>query len=194
MYTLFILYSLTIEFRGIALPPRTEGACGALVSTPTKQRGNPLTALSLGNTVVPLPHAVVPDIDDQAVHLLRCAHKRASALFVAELSDRRLTPAQYLALTRLFDKHRVSQNHLGRMTAMDPATIQGVIQRLQLRGLVHREPDGNDRRRIMIALTDAGRSMVEQITDRVDALNDQILSPLSRSERDMFLGLLKRLR
>lgn len=153
-----------------------------------------MSALSHGNTVVPLAPSAVTDIDEQAVHLLRCAHKRASALFVAELSDRRLTPAQYLALTRLSDKGRVSQNHLGRMTAMDPATIQGVIQRLKSRGLVQREPDGNDRRRIMIALTDEGRAMVDQITEQVDSLNEQILSPLSHSERDMFLSLLKRLR
>lgn len=154
---------------------------------------------SLGNTdtVVPLhrPSAEPPgaDLDGHAVHLLRCAQKRASALFVAELGDKQLTPAQYLAITRLYNEKRASQNQLGRMTAMDPATIQGVVQRLMGRGLIERKPDGNDRRRVLLRLTEAGRTAVEEINDRVGAINDRILQPLSRSERELFIRLLKRL-
>ncbi|MDJ0607445.1 MAG: MarR family transcriptional regulator [Kiloniellales bacterium] len=132
-------------------------------------------------------------LDSQAVHLLRCAHKRASALFVAELGEKNLTPAQYLAITRLYDLKRVSQNQLGRMTAMDPATIQGVVQRLMGRGLVERHPDENDRRRVMLCLTSAGRAAVEEIKDQITAINDRILQPLSRGEREHFIRLLRRL-
>ena len=160
---------------------------------------------SLGNTeaVVPLHQpasaesasgeAASTDLDGQAVHLLRCAQKRASALFAAELGDKHLTPAQYLAINRLYDLKRVSQNQLGRMTAMDPATIQGVVQRLMGRGLLERKPDGKDRRRVLLRLTDAGRSTVEEINDRISTINDRILQPLSRPERDQFIHLLRRL-
>ena len=77
-------------------------------------------------------------LDDQTGHLLRCAHKRASAIFASILSDHQLTPPQYFAMVRLSEVGRLSQNHLGRMTAMHPATIQGVIQRLCERGLITR--------------------------------------------------------
>ena len=160
---------------------------------------------SFGNseTVVPLhrpanketasSEAAGTELDGQAVHLLRCAQKRASALFAAELSDKHLTPAQYLAITRLYDLKRVSQNQLGRMTAMDPATIQGVVQRLMGRGLLERKPDGKDRRRVLLRLTDEGRTTVEEVNGRISAINDRILQPLSRNERDQFIHLLKRL-
>ncbi len=160
---------------------------------------------SLGNTetVVPLHRpastdlvsneTLSTDLDGQAVHLLRCAQKRASALFVAELGDKQLTPAQYLAINRLYDLKRVSQNQLGRMTAMDPATIQGVVQRLMGRGLLDRRPDGKDRRRVLLRLTDTGRTTVEEINDRIRTINDRILQPLSRHEREQFIHFLRRL-
>jgi len=44
-----------------------------------------------------------------------------------------LTPTQFAALARLRELGDTTQNQLGRLTAMDPATIQGVIQRLLLR-------------------------------------------------------------
>ena len=49
-----------------------------------------------------------------------------------------LTPTQFAALVKVHDIGQVSQNQLGRLTAMDPATIQGVIQRLEARKLIER--------------------------------------------------------
>jgi DNA-binding MarR family transcriptional regulator len=96
-------------------------------------------------------------------------------------------------MVRLSEVGRLSQNHLGRMTAMDPATIQGVIQRLSKRGLIERLPDHNDRRRIVLELTAIGRKAIEGLQARMAEINDAILAPLSATERDVFIGLLKRL-
>ncbi len=56
---------------------------------------------------------------------------------------------QFAALVRLRDLGGVSQNQLGRLIAMDAATMQGVIKRLAARGLIRRRPDPNDRRRLI---------------------------------------------
>ena len=80
-------------------------------------------------------------VEQQIGHLLRRAHQRASAIFQETLDDKALTPMQFAALMRLHDDGSMSQNHLGRLAAMDPATVQGVIRRLQERGLVSRVPD-----------------------------------------------------
>jgi DNA-binding MarR family transcriptional regulator len=86
-------------------------------------------------------------LEEQVGHILRRAHQRATAIFMAELGDRfDLTPTQYAALVKLHDAGPQSQNQLGRLTAMDPATIQGVVRRLVERRLVERSHDRNDRR------------------------------------------------
>src|SRR3546814_19954400 len=72
-------------------------------------------------------------LDEQVSHLLRRAHQRASALFLTVLADAQLTPTQFFAMARLHEMGKLSQNRLGRLAAMDPATIQGVIRRLHER-------------------------------------------------------------
>jgi DNA-binding MarR family transcriptional regulator len=111
-----------------------------------------VNALDTTTTVSPLRTSASTALDEQIGHLLRCAHKRASAIFAAILNDHNLTPPQYFAMARLSEFGRLSQNHLGRLTAMHPATIQGVIQRLCERGLIARTPDPKNRRRILLRL------------------------------------------
>ena len=132
-------------------------------------------------------------LDEQAGHLLRLAHRRASAIFLSGLSGVGLTPAQFFAMARLHEMGEVSQNHLGRLAAMDPATIQGVVRRLIGRGLLKRKPDPRDKRRMIPRLTPKGRRIVIRLTDNARRVDDTILEPLAPKERAQFLALLKRL-
>src|SRR5258708_20722561 len=98
----------------------------------------------------PASDAVAPAgyvLEEQIGHLLRRAHQRATALFLETMAELDLTPTQYAALVKIGDVEEISQNHLGRLTAMDPATSQGVIRRLEARGLITLRPDPNDRPR-----------------------------------------------
>jgi len=132
-------------------------------------------------------------LDEQTGHLLRRAHQRASAIFLSELSDAGLTPAQFFAMARLHEMGEVSQNHLGRLVAMDPATIQGVVRRLIDRGLLKRKPDPRDKRRMIPRLTAKGRKIVTRLTDNARRVDETILAPLAPKERVRFVAMLKRL-
>jgi len=132
-------------------------------------------------------------LEDQVGHLLRRAHQRHTAIFQATIADQQLTPLQFAALMKLADVGEASQNHLGRLTAMDAATMQGVIKRLIARGLIARRPDPDDRRRLLLTLTDDGRVLVDVATARGHRISDETLEPLSPSERQTFLKLLRRL-
>ncbi|HEX9446411.1 MAG TPA: MarR family winged helix-turn-helix transcriptional regulator, partial [Dongiaceae bacterium] len=70
------------------------------------------------------------ELDAQIGFVLRRAHQRHVAIFAECLSDYALTPQQFSALAKIRETGGVSQNRLGRLTAMDPATILGVVQRL----------------------------------------------------------------
>jgi MarR family transcriptional regulator, lower aerobic nicotinate degradation pathway regulator len=133
-------------------------------------------------------------LEEQVGHLLRRAHQRATAIFMAELGDRlELTPTQYATLVKLREEGPQSQNRLGRLTAMDPATIQGVTRRLEERRLVERSGDPEDRRRTTLRLTGAGTALVERAMRLGPQVSDATLGELSPSERTRFLALLKRL-
>ena len=132
-------------------------------------------------------------LDEQAAHLLRRAHQRASAVFASLIGDSQLTPTQYFALVRLAEVGEISQNRLGRLAAMDPATVQGVTRRLMERGLIERKPDKTDRRRMLLRLTEEGRRLIAELSELAARTNQGILAPLSPSEQTLFLELLRRL-
>ena len=134
-------------------------------------------------------------LERQVGHLLRRAHQRATAIFLAGLGDTSgVTPTQFAALVKLFEVGAQSQNELGRLTAMDPATIQGVIRRLATRRLIERSGDPGDRRRTTLRLTLRGRALVERSIPLGIAVSARILAPLSAAERRQFLRLLRKLR
>jgi DNA-binding MarR family transcriptional regulator len=132
-------------------------------------------------------------LEDQVGHLLRRAHQRATAVFLARLDGAEITPTQFAALVKLADEGELSQNHLGRLTAMDPATIQGVIKRLKARGLIEGRADPADGRRTLLSLSSAGKRLVKRLIPRGFDVSADILAPLSPSERAQFLAMLKRL-
>jgi DNA-binding MarR family transcriptional regulator len=132
-------------------------------------------------------------LDESIGHLIRRAHQRASATFMTILADHHFTPTQFFAVARLRERGQLSQNRLGRLTAMDPATIQGVTRRLYDRGYIERRPDPNDRRRMVLTLTREGKTVAERLLDGMDAVNRQILAPLAPHEQEQFRNLLKRI-
>ena len=132
-------------------------------------------------------------LEEQVGHLLRRAHQRHTAIFQANIGDQQLTPLQFAAMMKLADVGEASQNHLGRLTAMDAATMQGVIKRLIARDLITRRPDPDDRRRLLLTLTVPGQTLVDEATGRGHRISDETLEPLSPTERQTFLKLLRRL-
>lgn len=132
-------------------------------------------------------------LEDQVGHLLRRANQRHTAIFQEHIGDAQLTPLQFAALVKLHDLGEVSQNQLGRLTAMDAATMQGVIKRLAARGLIVRRPDPGDRRRLNLSLSAAGRDLVGSTIPRGAAITELTLEPLSVSERKTLLDLLARI-
>lgn len=129
-------------------------------------------------------------LEDQIGYMLRKAHQRATAEFLARFGEPELTPTQWAALVKLRDTSGASQNQLGRLTAMDPATIQGVVRRLEERQLVERAADPDDRRRSMLKLTHQGEALVDRLRGDAHAVSRAILEPLSGEERQTLLRLL----
>lgn len=132
-------------------------------------------------------------LEEQAGFLMRRAQQRHIAIFQRIMGDEGPTPTQFAAMSKLANGEEISQNHLGRMTAMDPATIKGVIARLAERGLVERLPDPDDQRRLLVRLSPAGREAMPGLLDKAKAITAATLSPLSREEADRLLALLARL-
>ena len=133
------------------------------------------------------------NVEDHVGFLLRRAHQRHVALFTAAMAHVELTPTQFTALLRTVQARRTTQNLLGRLAAMDPATIQGVVQRLIARGVIRRRPDPMDRRMAVLEPTEAGVALIAGVVACARKAHDTALAPLSIEERDQLLALLRKM-
>lgn len=122
---------------------------------------------------------------------LRRANQRHVAIFAKHVTG--LTPTQFAALARLAERGAVSQNRLGRLTAMDSATIKGVVERLRSKGLVTSRPDGNDQRLRLVDLTEAGRARYVRARKQALAARTETLAPFAPEEAKLFDRLLAKL-
>ena len=132
-------------------------------------------------------------LEEQVGHILRRAHQRASAIFMEWMASNRLTPTQYAALIKIRDLSEVSQNRLGRLIAMDPATIKGVVERLKDRNLVVAQSDPTNRRRLILTLSSDGLALAEEAIPLAREITTATLAPLDKAEQKLFLNLLQRL-
>jgi DNA-binding MarR family transcriptional regulator len=131
-------------------------------------------------------------LDDQVGFLLRQVSQRHAAIFAAHMGQD-ITPTQWAALAKLVETGPCSQNLLGRLTAMDAATIKGVIDRLARRGLTETRPDPEDARRVMVALTPAGRRTAQDLFAAAHRVTEETLAQLSDEERHSLAALLRRM-
>lgn len=130
-------------------------------------------------------------LDDQIGYILRRVTQRHLSIFATLIPE--VTTTQFAVLARLAEVGPQSQNHLGRATAMDAATIKGVVDRLTRLGYVGTTADPDDRRRLTVTLTDAGSALFTARTATALEVSDQTLAPLNSTERQALLILLSRL-
>jgi DNA-binding MarR family transcriptional regulator len=131
-------------------------------------------------------------LDDQIGYLLRLASQRHVAIFQTHTVEN-LTATQFTTLLRIAEQTRVSQNHLGRLAAMDVATIKGVVDRLRTKGLTRSDPDPSDKRRTMISLTDKGAALITDLKHIGKTITDATLNPLTAAERQTLVKLLRKI-
>ncbi len=132
-------------------------------------------------------------LEEQIGFLLRRAHQRATAIFAARFAGHGLTPTQFAALARIAEEGEVSQNRLGRLTAMDPATMKGVIGRLCERDLIAGRADERDRRRTQWRLTASGTALLAGARSDGFGVTEETLAPLSPQERAALVRLLEKI-
>jgi DNA-binding MarR family transcriptional regulator len=131
------------------------------------------------------------DVRSTPGHSVRRVHQLVVALFTQEVAELNLTPLQVASLQTICSQPGIDQKTLANTIGYDAATIGGVIDRLEARGLVVRTVAPNDRRARQITPTKEGLRILEAVTPRVLRSQERFLEPLTKSDRKEFMRLLK---
>ena len=84
-------------------------------------------------------------------------------------------------------------NELGKLLGLDKSSVSGLVDRAERRGLVTRIPSSEDRRAVLVGLSDHGRSLVSRAATGFGADISAILDLVSPSDRDTLSGIVSRL-
>ncbi|PIJ51898.1 MarR family transcriptional regulator [Erwinia sp. OLTSP20] len=133
------------------------------------------------------------DYTEQVGHLLRKVYQRHMAIFQQNVGDSQLTAVQFITLCALHDHGPSAQNDLVRFTAVDQATIRGVVERLKARGLVSLGPDPGDKRKVIVMLTAEGQTLTRQVTTNAVRISEMTYGPLNPAERIALVYLLRKM-
>lgn len=131
-------------------------------------------------------------LEEQVGFMMRLAGQRHSGIFQAH-APLGLTPTQFSVLIKVLELGECSQNELGRKTAMDVATIKGVVDRLRARNLVHVKPDLSDKRRSLVVPSNEVKEMSGALKAAGNKITKETLAPLNATERKTFLALLAKI-
>jgi DNA-binding MarR family transcriptional regulator len=113
--------------------------------------------------------------------------------FTRMLAEHELAMHDFGVLMALGERRSLPQQGLSRMIGIDPRNAVPIIDGLESRALVERHPDPQDRRRYAVALTNAGRKLMERLRDSGARLDAKMLKPLSRAEQATLRKLLLQL-
>src|SRR5690242_18654932 len=109
---------------------------------------------------------------------------RAMDVYSRQLSDSHgLTGPQMLCLREVSQQGSLTTGTLALAVALSPATLTGILDRLEMRGLVSRERRPEDKRRVVVSLTALGRQMSHELPSPLQERFSALLTELPIDEQ-----------
>jgi DNA-binding MarR family transcriptional regulator len=129
---------------------------------------------------------------DELGFLLARAGARAIRDLNRALEDSGLRSRHYTVLLAVTSNDGLSQRELGELLSIDPSAVVSLVDDLQKRGLVRRDPHPVDRRTRSVVPTEAGEAMLATMRPMADNVRAGLLAALDQDEQEQLMGLIRR--
>jgi DNA-binding MarR family transcriptional regulator len=116
---------------------------------------------------------------DELRYLILAAQRDGSRRLGESLRHLELTPAQAEVLDVLNAHPPVTLAELGRLLVCEAGSPSRLVDSLVRRGLVNRVPHEQDKRAVLIELTETGRTLATRLDDAAGLLTDEFASRLT---------------
>lgn len=132
-----------------------------------------------------------PDVS--LYHLLKHAQLRLASVTASALEPHGITGRELAVLRVLAGHEPASQQQAAQRLGVDRTTMVGLLDGLEAKGLVARQPDAGDRRRNVVALTGAGQQALRTGGQAAVTAETGFLATLSGPEVRLLKDALHRL-
>lgn len=109
--------------------------------------------------LIPVADIMESDLISNVFQRLDGVAKKLENIQRQVVKETDLTPPQYFVLTLLWERDGRPFKELAVASHCSPPTITGIVDNLEKKGLVRREPNPDDRRSLLARLTEKGRAL-----------------------------------
>lgn len=134
------------------------------------------------------------DPEETVGFLLWDANRAISREFSIRIARHGVTLGLWPFLRALWERDGLTQRELSERVRMKGPTTVAALNKLEEKGLVRREGNKKDARKINVYLTPRGRTVYRRVMPDVEAVNKQIMDSFSVNEQVTFKDLIKRVR
>lgn len=119
-------------------------------------------------------------------YLISNTGRKLNQLLTARFQDAGLTSEQWSVLHQLGLADGITQRELSARTEKDPTNLTRILDQLERRGLVRREPSPDDRRSYRLKVTAEGREIDRRLTPVEAGLIDELLDGVAPEQLAAF--------
>lgn len=112
------------------------------------------------------------------------------AEFESRAAQMDITTPQYHVLSRLWQSDGILTSVIAKDICVTGSTLTGVLDRLEVKGLIRRAASAHDRRAVEIWLTSTGQEMQEPVIKIIDEIHEKALDGFSEAQQKRFLKVL----
>jgi DNA-binding MarR family transcriptional regulator len=104
-----------------------------------------------------------------------------------------ITPEQWVIIRHLWEEEGLSQREIGEKASKDKPNITRMLDALEKKHLIFRQPHPRDRRKYCIYLTKEGRQLHAYLWPLARSLRDQVTQNLPQEEIDVLKATLNKI-
>ncbi len=144
------------------------------------------------DTLDPSAGALAEAVEPRISYIVARLERAVRAAVNERVRPHGLTTLQYTTLSVLGARGQpLSNAQLARRAYMTPQSMMEVIDALERKGLIRRDPHPSHRRVFPATMTAKGRRVLKACDAAVEEMEEEMLAGLSRGERDSLLVWLK---
>jgi DNA-binding MarR family transcriptional regulator len=93
-----------------------------------------------------------------------------------------ITPEQWTVLKRVGEQNGLNQKELALKADKDPATLTRILDILEQKGLIAKQPNANDRRSFLIFVSEQGERLIQELVPYLESVFQRIIQQIDAED------------
>ncbi|CAG7627148.1 Transcriptional regulator SlyA [Paenibacillus solanacearum] len=132
-------------------------------------------------------------LDGSAGFLMGATYRKISQLFLQRLKPYDITPEQWLVLYCVHEHNGMIQKDIAAKSSKDKPTTTRILDMLESKGFVTKQPGLSDRRSFVVHATDKGKALIAATEAIERKAVEDATAGINAEEYELLIGLLHRI-